>query len=234
MNHRSRVATTAALLLFLLVSVLAVRGAVRGLTAPFEGLERLAQSRKAAPPQLEPTIEETVRAIDWDAPAPEPQVRAAGAGSTPAVRAGGLLAVVARREPVELSYQLTLRAIAADEFVYFGAIGNEIDIDSLASTLKLSDSQKARIAGLLEWRRWWLDGISDADKANAESMKKFDESFHEAVKMELDQDQAQAYQKIRSPRVQLLEYRGAARLALEQIHVDGTKTQMKQEKKTAK
>jgi len=234
MNHRSRVATLAVLILFLLVSVLVVRGAVRGLSAPFEGLERLAQARRAAPPEPERTLEETVRAIDWDAPAPGPPVRKA----TAAVNSGEVLAVLDRGKAVQLEFAITLRVGTGEELVSWVSIGHEIDIDSLASSLKLSDSQKARIAGLMEWRRWWDDRLTDAQKADAEGMKKFDESFHEAVRMELEQEQAQAFQKMRPSRVQLLEFRGTAQVALEQVASDSMKTwateRQKQYKKTVK
>jgi hypothetical protein len=205
-------------------------------------LERLAQSRKAAPLQQEPTIEETVRAIDWDAPTPGPLVRQADAESKPApadssdVKEGDILFLSDKGKAGEFS--LTLRVLASDELASWVVVGNEMNIDSLASTLKLSDSQKARIAGLMEWRRWALDMMTDAQKGDAEGMKKFEESFNEAVRMELDQEQAQAYQKMKSSRVQLLEYRGAAQVALEQVYSDSTrtwvKTQQKQYKKSVK
>ena len=190
MTHRSRVVTPAILLLFLLAAVVGVRTAVRELASPFEALERLARLPKASAPDPDSEFAEAIRQIDWEEVAPT--VMAAGSGSNSA-RASVYASKPAHTLLVGEVLRLAAKQVVLDrtllelDLSVTFTLSNDLTLDTLAASLKLSESQKARISELMEWRKWSLDALTEAEKSDSERMKKIEDWYHEAMKRELDQ-----------------------------------------------
>lgn len=206
MNDRLRVLTLAGLLLFLLSTALALRHAGREIAMPFEGLERLARTPRA-PANETPEFTESVRTVDWDAA----EYRRAKPNPKSVSKSSFRTATRA-----DVQFKPTLRQLAATQLVSLVLAGDVNDLESLASTLELSASQKERISILLEWRTWSLE-------ADPERAKAINEGYDAAVALELDRHQAEKYQEMKS-RKGLVEIRGAALLALEAVYTTNSKT----------
>lgn len=219
-NDRSRTLTAAGLLLLLLAAFLGMRAAARSLAAPFEGLERLAQGPKSPAPAPESEFAETIRTIDWDAPASGPAVRSARAKSMPAATPSRPASAIVRAE-LSLTLRASIQVMELREIEVEGERALltwvcDIDVETLASKLKLSGTQKARIAALMEWRKWTLDSLTAKEKSDPRRLKELEEGFQAAVAMELDQVQAKDYEKLKSTGTRLSAY-VAATLANEQV-----------------
>jgi len=216
MNARFRIATLATLALFFLALVFGARLAVRSFSASFDGWERFARSPKT--PVVEPGSEfsDAIQEFDWPDP---PAVAAEDPAQPDALR---VLATASKESPglvaallVNTGYtELQPIRIAVDVKFYFG-LAREHDIDSLAASLKLSDSQKARLSNLIEWRKTMLDALAGIE-GSEESAKAVIESFRTALEAELDPAQAQAYQKMKEPGAGIDLLRSLASEALNQ------------------
>ena len=228
MNARSRITTFATLALFFLALVLGARLAVRQIAAPFEGFEQFARMPRAPVPSLEPDFAETIRKIDWDAPvAPAaPAARVKGSVRTaPQVSATRLGRIVAGETLLDAAIEkLTERSteLVVTSFSFqVVAQEQEPDLESLTAALKLTESQKASISGLIDWRKWSIDALTDL-KADEESKERVNESFREAVTSLLDAAQAKKYGEMNSGALLVPQTRGAVTLALKEL---GTTTQ---------
>jgi len=201
MTVQSRIGIAVAFVL-LLALFLGARRVGRELAAPFEGFDRLATARPAVvakePPEAGfeidvPLVEvEPSRGSD-DAPPIENRVARAGGGTPP--RSTNDLHV----EKTRLRLAQPLASQLANYRVEMTiSLWSELDVESLASPLNLSDSQKARLSNLIEWRKTMLDALAGIE-GSEESAKAVIESFRTALEAELDPAQAQAYQKMKEP-----------------------------------
>ncbi|HKS16116.1 MAG TPA: hypothetical protein VJU16_02330 [Planctomycetota bacterium] len=185
--------------LLFIALVLGARRVGRELASPFEGFERFARTTKA--PVVDPDAEflGAIQAIDWDESIP-------AVAENPAVPDALKVLVPTSRETPRLAATLLASAaytellatrIAVDVKLYFG-VPREPDLESLAASLKLSDSQKARISDLMEWKRWSLESLAGVEQSD-EMAKTIEDGYREAVKMELDHAQARDYDKLTAP-----------------------------------
>ncbi len=213
-NDRSRALTAAGLLLLLLAGFLGMRAAARSLAAPFEGLERLAHMPKSPAPAAESEFAEAIRTFDWDAPPPTVMAVRSKTKLKPVAKTALATSAIVRAElalTLRSSVQvMELRALELEGDRVLVNWVSDFDVETLASKLKLSDTQKARIAALMEWRKWSLDSLTAKEKGDARRMKEFEEGFQAAVAMELDQIQAKDYEKLKSTGARLSSYVVAA------------------------
>ena len=190
MSSRSRITTFVICAVVFLALVFVARGIARGLAAPLDGLEQFAKARGVVAPEPENEFRESIRNIDWDAPAyasPAPRLRSSS-------RALPRLALTRalRIEADEPLVALSLRQLA--EVEVRAVLVVEPDLETLTSTLNLNDGQKAMVSSLLEWRRWSLDALAEVD-GEAESKERINKSFRDAVESMLDANQAQKFQE---------------------------------------
>lgn len=231
MTRRSNLVAVVALLLALVGGLWGARHAARTLMGPLAGLERLALSPKPHVSEPEPVIEEMVRAIDWDAPAPASGGGGSGSNPSRTAKAGRALTftldsgeALTEENQIELKegvVQLLVAAIGEGEFQVSLFQGDEPDLENMASTLNLSDSQKARIAALMEWKRATLEALSETEKADPERIKKIEDYFRAALDLELDQNQAREYAKSRST---VLRFNAVRLKAVQAIEKDATES----------
>jgi hypothetical protein len=184
MNEPFRIRTFAAFAILFLLLVFGARRIGRELAAPFEGLERFARwgGSPAAPEESE--FSEAIRAIDWDAPV-------VLTPSVPKTKSARKLEVAPVAEVLQdLATDSLVRMISLSLVVGLGS--EEPDLDTMTASLGLSDDQKARVAGLIEWRKWSIDSLTRIN-ADPESKDRVNELFREAVKGLLDEAQALKY-----------------------------------------
>jgi hypothetical protein len=218
-----------ALLLALIAGMWGARLAARNLLVPLAGLDRLDFSAKPHVSEPEPVIEEMIRAIDWDAPAPAPSTgmarsnpsttARAGRAFTLSMSSGEALAVPKETEIRAGVMRLVFESVGEREFQAVLILGDEPNIETMASTLNLSDSQKARISALMEWKRATLEALTDAEKADPERIRKIEDYFRAALDLELDQDQARQYAKSRST---VLRFNVVQQRAVQALEKDAT------------
>ena len=200
MSSRSRITTFVICAVVFMALVFGARGIARDLAAPFEGLEKFAKSRGEAAPEPANESQEPIRNIDWDAPAyvaPAPHANFK-VKSIPTldfsrawrVEAGEALVEISLRQMAEVELKPLRVALVLK-------IG-EPDLETLASTLNLTESQKALVAALLEWRKGSIDALTQAN-GDEDSKERINGSFREAVESLLDPDQARKYKESSKP-----------------------------------
>jgi len=194
---------------------------------PLAGLERIAASPKPHVSPDEPVIEETLRDIDLDATGAAPKT--GSAGSTPgaaakanraltfSLNAGETPATQDEGQVVEGVVELLFNTIGDGEFQAVITLGDEPNLENMASTLNLSDSQKARIAALMEWRRGALEALTDAEKADPERVQKIEDFYRASLDLELDQNQSRQYAASRS---MVLKFTAARLTAVQALEKD--------------
>jgi len=223
MNSRFRIATFATLALFFLALVFGARLAVRGIAAPFDGIERFARASRAPAPSVEPDYEETIRKIDWDAPvapaAPAAKVKGS-VRTTPQSSATHLEEITAgefliEATPIEQK-EGALEIVLTDVSFTLLPLRHEPDLEALASALKLTDAQKASVSALIDWRKWSIDALTDL-KADEESMERVNQSYREAMTSLLDAAQAKKYGEMSSGASLVSQTRIAVTLAFKQV-----------------
>jgi len=204
MSSHSRITTFVICAVVFLALVFGARGIARDLAAPFEGLEQLAKSRGQAAPEPVNEFQEPIRNIDWDAPAyvsPAPRAKFK-VKSLPTldfsrawrVEAGEALVEVSLRQLAEVE----LKPLRVDLVLKVG----EPDLESLSTQLNLTESQKAMVAALLEWRKGSIDALTQAN-GDEDSKELINGSFREAVESLLDPDQARKYKESKTPLTRL-------------------------------
>ncbi|HTF56057.1 MAG TPA: hypothetical protein VK661_02215 [Planctomycetota bacterium] len=232
MGRRSGIAAVLALFLALVAGLCGIRLAARNLLAPLAGLERLALSLKPHVSEPEPVIEELARGIDWDAPASGGGMGRSNPSRIAKAERAFTLSPGSGELPLEANdlelkagvVRLLVAAIGEAEFQVSLFEGNEPNLENMASTLNLSDSQKARIAALMEWKRATLEGLNETEKADPERIKKIEDYFRAALDLELDQNQAREYAKSRST---LLRFNTVSLRAVQALQQDATELKLK-------
>jgi hypothetical protein len=197
MNEPFRLRTIAACAILLLLMIFGARLIGRELAAPFNGLDRLARFDVPPAPPEEIEFPDAIRAIDWDAPA-----------AAPAPKAKSKPALAPLTAAAEMSAPVLLTRIAAEVKLYFGQ--EEPDLETMAASLGLSDAQKSRVSGLLEWRTWSLDALAVIE-ADQESKDLVNEMFRDAVKGLLDEAQRGKYEASRSSQLGVFVLRSGNR-----------------------
>jgi len=205
MERRTKVVAVAALLLAIIGGLYGARLAARILMGPLAGLDHFVSAPKPHVSESKPVIEETIRDIDLNAPAPTigsagPKPAAPGANRALTFSLNSVEAPAESSQELVITGALELILGSAEngELHMVLTLGNEPDLETLASSLGLSDSQKARIAALMEWRRGALDALTDAEKIDAERVQKIEDFYRAALDLELDQNQSRQYSASRS------------------------------------
>ena len=200
MSSHSRITTFVICAVVFLALVFGARGIARDLAAPFEGLEQFAKSRGEAAPEPVNEFQEPVRNIDWDAPAyvaPAPRAKFK-VKSIPTLD----FSRAQRIDAGEVLVEISLRHLAEVEFtplrVALVLKVGEPDLESLSTQLNLTESQKAMVAALLEWRKGSIDALTQAN-GDEDSKERINGSFREAVESLLDPDQARKYKESSKP-----------------------------------
>ena len=187
-NPRSRVLVLAAVALLLFAVIIGARHALKRVGGPSVGVQRLAKQIPA--PETDPQAES-----DSDDPVPP---LAPKAGETPPVLPDGqkqaaIPAPATQPEGRGLSISISLGSDGSGNF-HFGFAPEDM-VTLLSDDLKLSESQKARVAAWAEWKSKAVEALSEPERADANRIKQIDDAYREGVKSELDQTQAALLQK---------------------------------------